>query len=469
MQIPEKIFKSYDIRGIYPTEVNEEIFPQVVTAIYAFFTKDFLEDKQFQIVVGRDMRTSSPELFDLAKQTLVDLGAEVIDVGLVSTPTFYFSVFHYGYDAGIMITASHNPKEYNGIKIVKNTPNGLLKIGKSTGMEDIKTLALAQIKQDPKDGGKVTQIQNALQDEAENALKIVGNPQINPFKVVADPANAMGGLYVEEIFKHIPGELIKMNFELDGTFPVHQPDPMQAKNLVDLQTKIKEVGADVGLAPDGDGDRMFVVDEKGDVVTPSVITTIIALELLKSNPGASFVVDVKYNLNARKSIEEAGGKVVISKTGHAFITETLQKTGSIFGGEASAHYYFKANGGAESQMPVILFLLEVMTRENKPLSEIADMYRKAYESGEINFEVENAPEIIQAVQEKYADGEVSNLDGVAIDFADKRVSLRSSNTEPLLRLNVEAFDQSVMEQTRDEVLKLIEEKAVKPEVSSVHH
>src|SRR3989338_2583833 len=222
MDIPEGIFKSYDIRGIYPSQINEENIVPIVRSIYKFFQQSSGKET-LKIVVGQDMRVSSPALFEAATKTLVDIGAEVIDVGLVSTPTFYFSVLSYGYDCGFQISASHNPKEYNGLKIVLKTKKGILKIGKPTGMENIKKMVLEGVELADTGKGNITKHLGVLADEVKNAIKIAGNPKIKQFKVVADPANAMGALYIEQLFKTIPGELIKMNFELDGTFPVHHP------------------------------------------------------------------------------------------------------------------------------------------------------------------------------------------------------------------------------------------------------
>ena len=263
MNINPNIFKGYDIRAIYPTDINEENIVPIVRAIYTFLIKDYKKSEPFTLVVGTDMRTSSPSLTKVAIKTLLDLGARIIDVGIVSTPTFYFAVSHYGYDAGIQITASHNPKEWNGIKIVKKGDKGLIKIGKPTGIEEIKEMAIKEKSIRSSNVGSVVKKENILEDEVDNAIKIVGNPNIKKFKIVADAANAMGSQYISALFKKIEADLVKMNFELDGTFPAHQPDPLQKETLVDLQKKVISEKADLGLAPDGDGDRLFFIDEKG--------------------------------------------------------------------------------------------------------------------------------------------------------------------------------------------------------------
>lgn len=457
---PEKIFKSYDIRGIYPDQLNEKNLVPIVRAVYRFLLDSFPKKESLKIVLGRDMRISSPILFETVKDTLINLGAEVIDVGLVSTPTFYFAVFKNKFDGGIQISASHNPKEYNGLKLVMLTDKGILKIGKNTGMDDIKKMAIEGVEIESEEKGSITKLENVLGEEVEHALKIAGNPEVSEFKVVADCANAMGATYIDALFKKIPGNLIKMNFELDGTFPVHQPDPLQFETLKDLQNKVVEEGADLGLAPDGDGDRIFFIDEKGEIVPPSQIIALVSRELLKENKGAKVLVDLKYIFTPKKSIEEFGGELVVTKTGHAFITEAMHTQDGLFAGEASGHYYWGATGGAESPMPVVILILAVMTRTGKKLSELAGEVKVSRESGEINFKVQNATEIMETIKEHYSDGEFSDLDGIAINFPDWRFSLRSSNTEPLLRLNIETHEHLDVEGKKKEIVELIEKHAV---------
>ncbi len=448
MTINQNIFKGYDIRGVYPTDLNEQNIVPIVQAIYTNLAPR-------TIVVGTDMRVSSPSLIKVAIKTLVTLGANVIDIGIVSTPTFYFAVSHYGYDAGIQITASHNPKEWNGIKIVKNSPKGLIKIGKSTGLEDIKQQVLAGMNINTTTKGTVTKKTGILEDEVKNSLTIVGNPRLKKFKVVADAANAMGAQYIDALFQKIPCELVKMNFNLDGTFPAHQPDPLQSKTLVDLQKRVIAEKADLGLAPDGDGDRLFFIDEKGNIVPPTIITSIVAKELLQTHPGEQILIDIRYIFTPQKIVEENGGTIKITKVGHAYITEAMDETGGIFAGESSGHYFFRDTGNAESQMPIIVTVLKVLTEKNKPFSEVVDAYQRSYESGEYNFTVTNANDIMEQAKEKYNDGRVDSLDGIAISYPDWRFSLRTSNTEPLLRLNVESYKKEVMEQKRDELISFI--------------
>jgi phosphomannomutase len=435
---PEGIFKSYDIRGVYPDQINEENVVQSTRAIFAFFRQQLPNVEQLTVVVGRDMRSSSPVLFKAVTETLVELGAHVIDPGLVSTPTFYYAVFSGGYDSGIQITASHNPKQYNGLKIVINPKNGgLIKVGKPTGMEDIKKMAVEGVSVEPKGIGKITQIDNVTEDEVQNALKLTGNPKLNSYKVVADAANAMGALYIDHLYKHIPGELVKLYFELDGDFPNHAADPLDPKNNEDVEKKVVEEKADLGLALDGDGDRIFFLDEKGSVVPPSIITALVARELLREHKGEKVLFDIRYVMTPKKIVEEEGGETIVTRVGHAFITEQMNKSGGIFAGESSAHYFFKATGNAEGPLLVLLHILNVMTKTGKKLSELAADVKRSKESGEINFRVKNAQQIIDKLKELHADGEIIEIDGVSVQYPDWRFNLRMSNTEPILRLNVE--------------------------------
>lgn len=460
MDIPEQIFKSYDIRGIYPDELNEEFAVPITRAIFKIISDKKKDKRELTIAVGRDMRLSSPAIFESVTKTLVELGVHVIDLGIVSTPTFYFAVFENKYDGGIQITASHNPKEYNGIKIVRISPTGLIKIGKNTGMEDIKRMSIDGVGVPKLGRGKITKKEGVVREEVKNALRIAGNPKIKKFKIVADAANALGALYIEELFKHVPADLIKMNFKLDGTFPIHQPDPLQSDTLKDLQKMVLDKEADLGLAPDGDGDRLFFIDEKGQIIPPSQIIALISREILKEHKGAKILVDLKYIFTPKKSIEQFGGELIVTKTGHAFITEAMHEQDGLFAGEASGHYYWAGTGGAESPMPVIILILAVMARTGKKLSELAKEVKISQESGEINFKVLNAQEIMEKLMSLYQDGELSELDGVAINYPDWRFSLRTSNTEPLLRLNIETHQTVDMHAKRKELVEIIEKHAV---------
>ncbi|MGA2911402.1 MAG: phosphomannomutase/phosphoglucomutase [Candidatus Levyibacteriota bacterium] len=454
MQIDPSIFKSYDIRGIYPTQINEENTAQIIKAIYKFFLKK-IGKNQLSIVLAYDMRLSGPQLFAVAKKTLVEIGANVIDAGQLSTPSFYFAVFHYGYDCGIQITASHNPKEYNGMKFALRGPKGLVKIGKPTGMDEVKRLAEEKIVITPSQPGKITPKTGILEDEVKVALDLLGNPTVKKLKIVADPGNAMGAQYISALFDKVPADLIKMNFELDGSFPVHEPNPLNFETLKDLQAKVIEEHADLGLATDGDADRLYFIDEKGNIVHATSITAIVARELLKKYPGEIIYFDIRDILGPQKIVKEFGGKSEIVRVGHAYITEAMNKTGGIFAGESSGHMFFRANGNAESNLPIILIVLKVISEENKSLSQIVEELRRSYESGEFNFAVLNSKEILAALKEKYKDGEFNDIDGVSFSYPGWRFNVRTSNTEPLLRLNVEGYDKKVVDEKFNELKTFI--------------
>lgn len=448
--IAAQIFKAYDIRAIYPTEMNEESIAVIAKAIYTFFTTQEKRDN-LQIVVGGDMRVSTPSLVKVVKDTLVAMGASVIDVGLVSTPTFYFATRHLNADGGIQISASHNPKEYNGMKIVRNTPEGLIKIGTTTGMNEIKKLADENNFLASTTVGSIKTDQTILDTEVENSIRIAEPGEIVPLKIVADAANAMGAVYLEALFNKLKCTLVKMNFELDGTFPAHQPDPLQFETLKDLQEKVISEKADLGIAPDGDGDRVFFIDEKGQVIPASMITALVAKELLKRHPGEKIAFDVRSTMTPTKIVKENGGVPILTRVGHALITETMHNENVYFAGESSGHYYFRDTGYAESLMPVILIVLSVMSREQKPISEIIEPLRGSYESGEINFKLntkEEADDSFEKIKQSFSDGKFSDLDGIAIEYPEWRFSVRSSNTEPLLRLNVEAKSIEMLEQKK---------------------
>lgn len=456
--IDPKIFKAYDIRGIYPNQINEINTASIIKAIYKFFY-DSIQKKQPTIVLAYDMRLSGPQLFETAKKTLLEMGAHVIDAGQLSTPSFYFTVFNYGYDCGIQITASHNPKEWNGMKFVRYTPQGLIKIGKSTGMDEIKKLVQEGVTFTPTQAGIETKQEGILDDEVTKTLQIFDNPTLKRFKIVADPGNAMGAQFINALFEKISVDLVRMNFELDGSFPVHEPNPLDFETLKDLQKRVVDEKADMGLATDGDGDRLYFIDEKGQIVPATAITSIVARELLKKYPGDLIYFDIRDILAPQKIVEEFGGKTEIVKVGHAYITEAMNKTGGVFAGESSGHMFFRATGNAESNIPVIVAVLKILTEENKTLSEVVKELRRSYESGEFNFKISNAEEIINALKEHYKDGKLVTLDGVSVNYPTWRFNVRTSNTEPLLRLNVESFDEKTMEEKRNEIRSLIENMA----------
>ena len=452
-QIPGGIFKSYDIRGTVPEEINEENIYHITQAVLSFFeTKT--GKKNLTIVTGRDMRISAPTLYPIFKKALTDAGAHVLDVGLVATPTFYFGVIHLKADAGIQLTASHNPPNYNGIKIVMRNGTKILKVGGGSGMEVIKNNALENVHLSG-EGGDEKQINNIVYEELKNAYTIVSPKEIKSLRVVADSGNAMASTYIEPLFKDLPGDLVKMNFELDGTFPAHQPDPLIYENYTDLMKRVVQEKADFGIAPDGDGDRVFFVDEKGHMVPASMITALVAKELLKKYPGERILYDIRYVMTPKKIIEECGGVSSITRVGHAHITNQMNQENGLFGGESSGHMFLRATGGAESQVTIILLVAKAISDSGKPLSTIIEDLRRSYESGEFNFKTDKAAEILKALQKQYSDARISKLDGISIEYDNWRFNVRTSNTEPLLRLNLEAKTNELVQKKLVDVKSFI--------------
>jgi len=462
MNITPGIFKSYDIRGIVPTEINTDNVYLIAQSILKFY-HDKIGRTDLTIVTGHDMRVSAPEFYPILKKALIDGGARVLDIGLVSTPTFYFAVLHLKTDAGIQLTASHNPPQYSGMKFVIRDGENICKIGGDSGMEDVKQNALSEVHV-AIEGGSEEKVEGVIQDELENAYKLFPKEGIKPLKVVADAANAMAATYIDALFKELPCELVKMNFELDGTFPAHQPDPLVFENYSELYSRVVEEKADLGLAPDGDGDRMFFVDEKGKMIPGSMITALVAKELLKKYPGRKILYDIRYTMTPKKVIEEMGGISGITRVGHAFITKQLQEEHALFGGESSGHMFFESTGGAESQVAVILIVLQAITESGKPFSELIEELRRSVESGEFNFKTDNSATIIEELKSIYSTGSLSTLDGVSIEYPDWRFNVRTSNTEPLLRLNLEASNQELVDEKLEEVTQIILKNGAQPHI-----
>lgn len=447
-------FKAYDIRGIYPEQVNEEIAYKVGRGFATLLRKEN-PDKKLSIVVSRDMRPSSIKLHYKLVEGLTDTGVNVVDIGLNTTPTFYFGVGFYGHDGGIQITASHNPSEYNGFKLVRAKARP---VGEGTGMEELKDLVAQEKFLEAENKGNVTQFDNTLSDQVKEALKQADIKKIKPFTIVADAANSVGALDMSAIFPHLPCELIPLYFDLDGTFPNHNADPLVPENLVDLQKAMVEHQADIGIALDGDGDRMFFLDEKGEEVPQAILRGIMAQIAIKENPGATVCYDVRPGRITQDMIDEVNGKAVITRVGHSLIKAKMEEVNAVFGGESSGHYFYKSEFGT-FDMPLVLLVkfLQFVSEQNKPLSEIVKPYKRYYHSGEINSEVNDKEGVMDKLAELYQDAEISRLDGVTITYDDYWFNVRPSNTEPKLRLNLEAISPEVMEEKRDEVLKIIRE------------
>jgi len=407
--------------------------------------------------VGWDIRKSSPTVKKQVVKGLLDSGIDVDEIGLVSTPTYYFAVSYFGYDGGIQVSASHNPKEYNGMKLVRARA---VPVSGNSGIMDIKKMVLEEnFGKISKVKGKLGKREGVLEKELEEQIKYVGAGKIKPFKIVADPANAMAALDLKGLFKKIPCALVKMNFKLDGSFPAHQPNPMVEENLEDLKKRVIKEKADLGIAPDGDGDRYFFVDENGEVVPQAILRGLMAQIELKLHPGAAVAYDIRPGKITRDMIDELGGKPVLTPVGHSLIKELMIKEGAVFGGESSGHYYYKFDYGTfDSPLVLTVKFLQYISKIGKPVSEVLIPFNRYSHSGEINSKLasrEAIEEKIEEIKKKYKDGKQVFIDGVSVEYPDVWFNLRASNTEPLIRLTVEGKTQEVMERKRDELLKVI--------------
>ncbi len=450
-KIDESIFKAYDIRGIYPSQLDEDLAYKIGKGYAAFILKE--NPKAKNIVVGSDMRISSPALKKELVKGLLDSGLNIIDAGLTSTPTFYFAVAYYGYDGGIQVSASHNPKEHNGFKMVKNKA---FPINKNTGINEIKNNVLSENFITAKKKGKIIAKKNILADLVKEQLKGIEISSIKKLRIAIDAANSMGVLDTEALFNKIPAELIKINFKLDGSFPSHQPDPLIEDNLKLLQETIIKNKADMGIAPDGDADRYFFLDEKGNVIRQEILRGIMAQIELVEHPKATVAYDIRPGRITRDLIGESGGISIITPVGHSLIKEMMIANNAIFGGESSGHYFYKRPYGT-FEMPVVLIakFLKFISQKNAPLSEVIKPYQRYYHSGEINFKVSSVAEKLAKIEERYADANINKLDGLTIEYPDWWFNLRGSNTEPLIRLNLESKNAELIKEKVKEVSEII--------------
>lgn len=454
-QIDESVFKAYDLRGIYPEQIDGDFAYLLGRGYSAFLLGKKPEAKC--VVVGQDMRLSSPELSERLKQGILDSGLNVVDIGLSSTPTFYFAVAYYGYDGGIQVSASHNPKEYNGFKIVleKSYP-----VGKNTGINEIKSIILKGefIKKETVEKPAIFKEDGVLEDLMNEQLANIELEKIKKFKIVIDASNAMGSVDMEAFFSRVPGEIVKLNFNLDGNFPVHQADPMQDKNIAQLRQAVVDNKAEFGIAIDGDADRYFFVDEKGDTLPPHIFLALMSKLELRINPGSPICYDVRCGKTSLDIITEMKGEPILTPVGHSLIKEIMLENDAVFGGESSGHFYYRQHYGT-FEMPVVLlsrFLL-FLSLENKPFSEVMRPYKKYFHSGEINRKVRDTKTVIDRIKEKYKDGSISEIDGISIEYPDFWFNVRASNTEPLVRLNLESISPEITEAKVKEVMKVIEE------------
>jgi|SRR5579872_1436475 len=463
MQIESSIFKAYDIRGIYPQQINEQGAYALARA-YATIIVNENPGRKLTIAVGADMRLSSPALKERIIAGLLDSGLDVADIGLVSTPTFYFGVAKFGYDGGIQVSASHNPKEWNGLKMVRS---GGIPVSKNSGIMEMREIIEQEKFVPVVEAGKRGSLsvrQNVIESEVSDQFDVLPDlSAIKKMKIAIDASNAMGALDFAALFEKLPQvELVKINFNLDGNFPAHPADPMDSENTAELRQAVVEQHCDLGIAPDGDGDRIFFIDEKGQALPQSILRGIMAQIELRQNPGALVAYDIRPGRITKDMIEEFGGKALVTPVGHSLIKEEMIKHGAIFGGESSGHYFYKrAYGTFECPMVLVLKLLKYISDSGKPFSEVVAPFKRYSHSGEINFKVGSSAEVAQKIEQvkaAFKDGKQILIDGLTVEYPDFWFNLRGSNTEPLLRFAIEAKTPEIVAVRRDEVLAILAAK-----------
>ncbi|OGI27552.1 MAG: hypothetical protein A2359_00145 [Candidatus Moranbacteria bacterium RIFOXYB1_FULL_43_19] len=446
-EINPKIFKAYDIRGIYPVDIDEDVAYKIGRAAVLFLGAK-------KIAVGRDIRQSSPSLFESLAKGITDQGADVFDIGLATTPMVYFASGKLDVDGAIALTASHNPAEWNGMKICRAEA---VPVGENSGLLKIRDMA---IKGEFSEVGKKGEIisEEDVKKEYVDYFSSFAKFEDKKFKVVIDFANAMG-ILEWEILKNFSEnlEITALYENMDGKFPNHEANPLKTETLAELQKKVLEEKADLGMAYDGDADRIGFVDEKGEIIPMDLVTAMLARIVLEKHPGGKIFYDLRSSKAVKEIIEENGGKALECPVGHAKIKKLMRDQSAVFAGELSGHYFFEENYKAETSTLAAIMLLNLMAETGKKISEIVIEVKRYSHSGEINSEVENKDAVISALKKKYSDGKISELDGVKIEFPDWWLNVRPSNTEPVLRLNLEANTKEMMEEKRDEVLKIIRE------------
>jgi len=442
--IDPSIFGAYDIRGIYPDTLNEEAAHAIGGAIIIHLGVS-------QIAVGRDMRVSGPALAAPLIAGMTEQGADVVDLGLTSTDELYFAVGKFGYPAGVMVSASHNPAKYNGFKLCREQAQP---ISSETGLKAIRDIAVDG-KLPPKEHQGTVHTRDVLNDFVKHALGFIDPSAVRPLRLCIDAGNGMAGLIIPEVMHYLPCTYRPLFFDLDGRFPNHPASPIEPENMVDVQRAVREDGADLGVAFDGDADRMFITDEHGALVGGDMVTALVAKSLLTRYPDSTILYNLICSRSVPELIEKMGGTAVRTRVGHSFIKAQMRERNAIFGGEHSGHFYFRDNFYADSGLIALLVVLELISREGKPVSELIRVLDSRFRSGEVNSKVRDIPSRIQAVRERYADGRQDDLDGLTVQYDDWWFNLRPSNTEPLLRLNVEADSRELLERKRDEVLAVI--------------
>lgn len=445
----EKIpsFKAYDIRGKVPGDLNVDLAYKVGKAIVKYLNAK-------KVLIGMDVRKSSPELSEALSKGITENGADVYDLGLCGTEMIYFGTPHLNADAGVMITASHNPPEYNGLKFVKK---GSVPMGYDSGLIEIEQMVLkGDYEIEDVLNGKVEKI-DIMNDFIDNLKQFYDAKKINPFKVIVNAGNGCIGPALDALEPYLPIKMIKVFHEPDSNFPNGVPNPLLPENRQPTIDVLLENKADLGVAWDGDYDRCFFFDEKGNFIEGYYIVGLLAKSILKKNPGEKIVHDPRLTWNTIKEVEAAGGEVVQSVSGHAFIKQKMREVNAIYGGEMSAHHYFRDNYYSDSGIIPFLLILQLMSEENKTLGELVEEMVNAFPcSGEINTKLDNPVAKLEEIKQKYSDGKMETLDGVSVEYDDWRFNVRLSNTEPLIRLNVESKrNKKLMEEKTQELLNLI--------------
>jgi phosphomannomutase len=439
------VFKAYDVRGIYPSELDED-------GAYAIGRAYVEQFEPRQIAVGRDMRVSSPSMAAALIEGAADAGADVLDIGMVGTEMVYFAVGELRLDGGVAVTASHNPKEYTGMKIVRR---GALPVGGESGLLEVRERAL---RREWREASRGRVLQEDIWDRfVERVLSFVDVGAIGPLRVVVDAANGMAGAMLPPVLERLPQvDAVRCFFEPDGTFPNHEPNPLLPENREFIVAKMRSEGADFGVAYDGDADRCFFVDDSGEFVPGDFVTALFAQQVLEKEPGGKVIYDVRASWAVPEAISAAGGVPLVNRVGHSFIKQRMRDEGAVFAGEVSAHYYFRDFSQADSGVIPFLLMLELVSRRGS-LSAVLEPYRSRYFlTGEINTPVSDVALKLQELKERFGpEGRVSHLDGLSVESDDWHFNVRPSNTEPLLRLNLEARSQALMNRKRDEVLDVI--------------
>ena len=449
MNINTSIFKAYDVRGLYPSEVNEEAARLIARGFVSYLQAN-------RIAVTRDMRLSSPSMAAAFIEGAREQGADVVDYGMAPTDMMYFAAARDGHDGGAQITASHNPKQYNGIKLVRREA---FPLSGEEGISDIRDM-LAGSRLPPPSGtpGTVSHL-DVLGDYVRHVLAFIDPAIIKPFTVVLDAGNGMAGLVAPKLFDRLPCRTTTLCFEVDGTFPNHEANPLIEENRRDIVDRVKQEKADIGIAWDGDADRCFFIDGAGEFIAGDVVTALLAEAFLLKHPGAKIVYDVRASYAVKDVVKKYGGTALMNRVGHAFFKRRMREEGAIFGGEVTGHYYFRDNFYADNGFIPALLILELMSRKGQTLSELlAPLREKYFISGEINTKVSDMRAVQQKIDElaaRYTGGKVYTMDGVSVEYPDWHFNVRPSNTEPLLRLNLEATTPEQMERKRDEVLEFI--------------